>query len=314
MSALPTRLALALMACMILVSPALAQESAPSGKPPSGATQAPPSADPAVTSDIRSPSARSTRYSAYVLSRKTASIDLGFLGISGDELYGRLGTSVGLGYGLQLEANLGHWVAGLFGLNVKWAFFENEHVALSAQVGFLYAHGGWLWLLDELGQTVFSDSDLFGVPLGVTVSVPWTRWLQFDLLLEYQYSKLFGSINAGGSFYAETQFGARQLLAWPTLRVFITPQSNFHFTARLPLYNRVPYEIDSTLELGKGYSNVRDGYASLDFSQGWALEFGVRSQVRRWLFVNTRLHVGQIAKAVYGAVIYPSFNLEFRVP
>ncbi|HEX6239813.1 MAG TPA: hypothetical protein VFZ61_02920, partial [Polyangiales bacterium] len=258
--------------------------------------------------------ARSIRYSAYVLPRKVASIDLGFLGISGDEIYGRLGTSIGLGHGLQLDANIGHWVAGLFGVDVKWAFFENEHIAVSAYAGFLYAHGGWLWLLDELGQTVLSDSDLFGMPIGMTVSAPCTRWLQFDLTLAYQYSKVFGSISPGGSFYAETQYGARQVLIWPTARVFITAQTAFEFTARLPLYNRVPYEVDSTLEVGKGYGNLKDGYASVDFSQGWALEFGVRSQLRRWLFATTRLHVGQIAKTVYGATVYPSFNLEFRVP
>ena len=90
--------------------------------------------------------------------------------------------------GLVIWMRSMHGGTGLFGLNAKWAFFENEHVALSAQLGFLYAHGGWLWLLSELGQTVLSDSDLFGVPLGVTVSVPWTRWLQFDLLLEFARS------------------------------------------------------------------------------------------------------------------------------
>jgi hypothetical protein len=40
----------------------------------------------------------------------------------------------------------------------------------------------------------------------------------------------------------------------------------------------------------------------------------VRSRLRRWLFATTRLHVGQISKHVYGALLYPSFNLEFRLP
>jgi hypothetical protein len=258
--------------------------------------------------------ARNTRFSAYVLAPYVWSLDVGFLGINGDEIYGRLGTAVGLKHGFQIDANIGHWIAGLFGVNAKWAFYESQYIGLAAEIGFVYAHGGWLWLLDDLGQEVLKDSDLIGFPFGLTLSVPCTRWLEFGLPLQYQYSQVYGSVGTGATFYADTQFGGRQLIARPTLRVFMTDWTAFELTARLPLYNRVPYEVDSSLDVGKGFSNVRDGYAKVPFSDGWALEFGLRSQLRRWLFVTTRLHVGQIAKAVYGASVYPSFNLEFRLP
>jgi hypothetical protein len=308
------------MLALSIAGPLRAQPAKPATE---AAQPAVPAAEPAATSenlylpepdDLQHPAHRSTRYSAYSLPAKRWSADVGMLGISGDDIYGRIGLAYGFKHGFQLDANIGHWVAGLFGLRAKWNFFERKHVALAANVGIVYAHGAWLWMLSDFGQAVVDDADMIAIPLGAAISVPVTRWLQFDLTAQYQYTEIFGSVGSGVTFYADTQFGARQVLLLPTMRLFVSSNTAFEFLARLPVYNKVPYESDSTIGAGGRFGRSRDGYATVDFSEGWTMEFGVRSRLRRWLFATTRLHVGQISKHVYGALLYPSFNLEFRLP
>lgn len=273
---------------------------------------APQSAPPAAV-DLRSPSERSTRYSAYSLPQGMWGFDLALLGISGDEVYGNIGVARGFGRGFQLDLNLLHWGVALFNASARWSFFEARHFALAADLGLIYAHGDWVWILSDLGQKVASGADLFALPLGLTASAPLTRWLQLDLVTKYQYSAVFGDVGLGESFYAETQFGARQLILRPGARFFVSDATAFELSARLPVYTRVPYQTDSTLDVGKGYGRSRDGYAKADFSQGWNLEAGVRSRLRPWLFASMRLHYGQVPKRLYGAALYPSFSLEFRL-
>jgi hypothetical protein len=322
-STLPRASARSLAKCAIVVlalsiTASLRAQPATPAAPPE-APAAPPVTSqnryPREPDDLQHPEHRSTRYSAYSLPAKRWSADVGVLGISGDDVYGRVGLAYGFKHGFQLDANIGHWVAGLFGVRAKWSFFERKHVALAVNTGLTYAHGAWLWMLDDFGQEVVDDADMIAIPVAIAMSVPCTRWLQFDLTAQYQYTQVFGSIGTGGAtFYADTQFGARQLLLLPTARLFLSASTAFEFLARLPVYNKVPYEADATLNVGQGYGRSKNGYASVDFSEGWTLEFGVRSRLRRWLFATTRLHVGQLSKNIYGALLYPSFNLEFRLP
>ena len=182
-----------------------AQTAAPAAQPVTGEKLYLPEPD-----DLQHPSHRSTRYSAYTLPANRWSADIGMLGISGDDIYGRVGLGYGFKHGFQLDANIGHWIAGLFGIRAKWNFFERKHVALAANVGLIYANGAWLWMLSDFGQAVVDDADMIAVPVGAAISVPCTRWLQFDLTAQYQYTEVFGSVGRGVMFYADTQFGARQ--------------------------------------------------------------------------------------------------------
>jgi hypothetical protein len=301
----------ALLAALLFSASARADETVSAAE----AKLAPTAPGAHESADLRSLGQRSTRNSAYTLPSGMWTFDLGMLGVTGDDLYGRLGAAVGLNHGFQIEANLGHWIAGLFGISARWNFLDTKRIALRADLGVVYAHGAWLWVLNDIGQKVVADSDLIAFPVGLTMTLPCTEWLEFDLAAQYQYSEVYGSVGTGERFYADTQFGARQFLIRPNARVFLSESTAFEFAARLPAYNKVPYEIDSSvnLRLGRGYSNVRDGYAQVDFSQGWGLEFGVRSRIRKWLFLTTRLDAGPLAKRIYGAPLYPSFNLEFRV-
>ena len=51
----------------------------------------------------------------------------------------------------------------------------------------------------------------------------------------------------------------------------------------------------------------------MPFESTWKLEFGVRSRLTTGLYATMRLHYGQIANRLYGAKIYPSFDVEWRL-
>jgi hypothetical protein len=269
-------------------------------------------AEPAATPDqttpafvgLQSPEQRSTRYSAYSLPKNTWSIDAGALGVSGDELYGRIGVAYGLGGSFQLDLNLLHWSVGLFGLDARWTFLDTRYLALSANVGGVYGHGAWMWFLAPTAQQIVSDTNLFSVPIGLTASAPVTRWLQIDVRIEYQYSEYFGQLGNGAVFYATSQIGARQLMLRPALRFFLSDASALELATKLPLYTQVPIEFEGT----RG-----SRYAEASFSDGWNVEAGLRSRLQPWLYATVRLHYGRVAKALYGAPLYPSFDLELRL-
>jgi hypothetical protein len=255
---------------------------------------------------LQSPEQRSTRYSAYSLPKNAWSIDAGALGVSGDELYGRIGVAYGLAGRFQLDLNLLHWSAALFGLDARWTFLDTRYLAISASVGVVYGHGAWMWFLAPTAQKIVSDTNLFSVPFGLTASAPLTRWLQIDLRVEYQYSEYFGELGNGAAFYATSQIGARQLMLRPALRFFLSDASALELATKLPLYTKVPIEIE-------GARASRSSYAEAKFSDGWNVEAGLRSRLQPWLYATVRLHYGRVAKALYGAPLYPSFDLELRL-
>jgi hypothetical protein len=263
--------------------------------------------------DLRSPAQRSTRYSAYSLPKGMWSIEVGALGM-GDELYGLFGGNFGLGKGFQIGLNLVHYATGLFNINARWNFLDLEHVGLGVAVGFDYGHGAWVWVLDSIAQELVQDTDLIAIPISLTASVPLLRWLQVDLPVEYQHAVVFGTLGEGSSFYAEAQIGARQVRFRPGARFFISQDTAFEFGAILPAYTRVPFEGDITGELAnQGYERSGSGEASVRFSETWNVEVGLRSSIRPWLFCALRLDYGPRADILYGALVYPSFSLEFRL-
>jgi hypothetical protein len=265
--------------------------------------------------DLQSPEQRSDRFSAYSLPKNMWSIEGGALGISGQELYGRIGVGYGFGHGFQLDANLLHWSVGLFDLNARWNFLDTRHFALSVSVGGVYGHGDWMWFLTPAGEKLVAGSNLVGFPIGVTASAPLTRWLQLDLPIEYQYSTYYGSLGeSGSSFYAKSQIGVRQFMLRPTARVFVSDATAFEIGVRLPLFTEVPAEGDATVSIGnRTQSGSKAGYVDVKFKDSWSLEGGVRSRLQPWLFATVRLHYGRVARALYGAPLYPSFSLELRL-
>jgi hypothetical protein len=297
---------------LLIASWFVALSASPALADPATGQAAPPERNAAAFVGLQSPEQRSTRFSAYSVPANTWSIDAGALGVNGDELYGRLGVSYGLGGGVQLAANLLHWSVGLFGLDARWTFLDTRYFALAASVGVLFGHGDWMWFLAPTAKKLVSGSNMFAVPIGLTASAPLTRWLQVDLRMEYQYTEYFGELGNGSSFYATSQIGARQFVLRPTLRFFLSDATAFEFGATLPIYTQIPVEAEATLAAG---NQTRSGsrYAEANFNAGWNIEGGVRSRLQPWLYATVRMHYGRVAKALYGAPLYPSFSLEFRL-
>jgi hypothetical protein len=274
----------------------------------------PVAAQPAVAEDLQSPAQRNTLYSAYSLPAGMWSFEVTALGSSVNDLYGLLGVGYGFKRGFQLDVNLVHWIAAVFDLELRWNFFESKHLALGAGVGFLYAHGAWIWVLGDATRSIIGDMDLYSLPVSLTASAPVNRWLQFDLMVAYRHTLTQGRLEAGRSVYAESEIGARQLVIRPTGRLYLSESTALELSAKLPVYNRVPYEVDPTLMVrDKAYGKPRNGYASADFSESWNVELGLRSALRRWLFVTVSVQFGQIPRNIYGTWVSPWFGLVFRL-
>jgi hypothetical protein len=266
-----------------------------------------------LPANLQAPQARSTRNSAYVLPPNVVGLEAGLMGLSADDLYGRIGIAMGFKHGLQVDMNLLHWGVALFNVNMRWNFLELRRFALAADVGFTYAHGDWVWILGWVGQKLASDANLYGVPVSVTASAPLSRWLQLDLAIQYRHSDVQGHLGQGQTFYADTEIGARQLLLRPSARFFASSRVALEVSARLPLYQRVPVGIEGTAGVNGERDVSRNTYADVQFSSSWMIEAGIRSCLRSWLYATLRIQYGQLTDEVYGAPLFPAFSLEFRL-
>jgi hypothetical protein len=312
--------ALALVAAAICASHAVAQtaESVPvePAAAPASAAPAPAAAKPGAAKPadaLSSPAQVSTRGSAYSLPARTWSFDLGVLGVSSGDAYARLGIGYGIGAGIQVDLNLAHWAVGLFNLNARWQFLDTRYVDLGLGVGFIYGNGDWFWL--ATAEKLASAIDVMALPFSLNASVQAQRWLQFDLGLQYSYAEVWGEIGEKDSLYAEAQLGVRQFLVRPGVRFYISNATSVDFMATLPAHTAAPVEGDVETRLpGILFGGTRTaGYSKLPFSETWKLELGVRSRLATGLFGTMRLHYGQIASRLYGAKIYPSFDVEWRL-
>jgi hypothetical protein len=77
------------------------------------------------------------------------------------------------------------------------------------------------------------------------------------------------------------------------------------------VFNRVPINLEPGSD--SRYGKPRHGYAEVSFSDSWNIELGIRSRLRPWLYATMRLQYGKVAKFVYGASLFPTFGLEFRI-
>jgi hypothetical protein len=230
--------------------------------------------------DLASPAQVSTRGSAYSLPARTWGFDVGALGISSGDAYARLGVAYGIGAGFQVDLNLLHWAVGLFNVNARWQFLDTRYVDMGAGVGFIYGHGDWFWI--ATAERLASAIDIMAIPFSLTTSVQPKRWLQLDLGLQYGHAEVWGSVGEEDSLYADAELGVRQFMIRPGVRFYVSKATSVDFVATLPPYTAAP------------------------------TEGSVETQLPGVLFGGTRT-AGQIANRLYGAKIYPSFDVEWRL-
>lgn len=247
--------------------------------------------------DLQSPEQVSTRYSAYSLPAHRWSIDIGAGGVDHGDVYALLAVRHGLGAGVQLNVNFAHASVGLFNVSADWHFIDMRYFDLGAHLGAWYGHGAWFWFADPLARKAVSNLDLVKIPLELTASSTLTRWLELDLGVHYSYVKIFGSSASEGSLFTDSELGMQQFLLRPGARLFITDRVALELFAKLPLYSSVPIE-------GRN--------PTVPFKRTWGMEVGLRARLARTLFGNVRLNYAPLSELVYGARIYPSFEIEVR--
>ena len=266
---------------------------------PPPAPAAPPAPAPASLGDLQSPEQADTRYSAYSLPRGVWGLDVGALGSGGGDAYAKLGLSRGFGSGIEASVNLAHAGVGLFNLTGSWHFVDTRYFDLGFRAGVWYGHGEWFWTAERLTERVVSQLDVVNVPLSLTGSVPITRGVQLDLVMQYSYAQMFGSGSSTRerSPFSDAEFDLEQFFFRPVARWFISDNTALGISAKLPLSSRVA---------------LKNSAPELSFSETWSLEGGLRSRFSRVFYGNIRLHYGEPVNVLYGAYIYPSFELEMR--
>jgi hypothetical protein len=241
----------------------------------------------------------STRNSAYSLPRNSWSFEGGALGVSSGDVFATIGAAYGIGAGLQVSMNVAHSSVGLFNLDVHWHFIDTRYFDLGASVGALYGHGKWFWIAQGAAKEIVNKIDVVNFPISLTASSQPTRWLELDLNAEFTYANLYGSSTNENSAFNDAQLGLTQFFVMPGARFFVSDNTAVEIFAKLPAFSVLPRD------------NADD--IKIPFSDTWGFETGLRSRFTRALFGNIRLHYGAIVNALYGARLYPSFELEIRL-
>jgi hypothetical protein len=279
------------------------------GAPALAAEPAKPESEKPVPPDLTSPEQRDTRHSAYTLPSGMWAVDVGALGVGGGDVFAKLGIAGGLGAGFQLEMNLAHVGIGLLNAGVRWHFIATRHFDLGAGLGFWYGHGDWFWIAGPSAKQLISKLDVINVPLLLSASFPISPSFELDLSLEYTHAEVFGTVSERGSIYRDAYLGVRQFSLRPGGRWFVSKNTALELSAQLPVYTSVPVGIDDGTDDGGRHGE----FENVPFSEVWSMEAGLRSRFAPGLFGNLRLHYGEVARAVYGAVLYPSFEVEVRL-
>ncbi|HYQ46628.1 MAG TPA: hypothetical protein VER11_31885 [Polyangiaceae bacterium] len=292
---------------------ASAVEPAPSSMPPAAAADPPvappaasvaPPAPPApqkrtadASSDLQSAEQVSTRFSAYTLPTHQWSIAAGALGVGDGDVFALLSVGYGLGARVQLNVNLAHAGVGLLNIGVGWHFIDTRYFDLGIKSGFWYGHGEWFWIADPLAKKILAKIDVVKVPVELTASSMPTRWLELDLALQYNWAKLFGASSDEESLFTKSQIGMVQFFLRPGMRFFISDNTALELFAKLPFYTAVP---------------IGERNPTVPFKDTWWLEGGLRSRLARGLYGNIRLNYASISDVLYGARLYPAFEVEVR--
>lgn len=255
---------------------------------------------PAQTNEVfglQSPEQVSTRYSAYTLPAHQWGIGTGALGVGDGDAFALLAVAYGVGAGVQVNLNLAHAGVGLLNLSAGWHFIDTRYVDLGFKSGLWYGHGEWFWIADPLAKKLLAEIDLVKIPIELTASSMPTGWLELDLSLQYNWAKLFGASPDDDSLFTKSQIGLVQLFARSGARFFISDNTALEFFVKLPFYTAIPLEGRSP---------------TVPFEKTWWFEGGLRSRLAPGLFGNIRLNYAAISDVLYGARLYPAFEVEIR--
>jgi hypothetical protein len=266
---------------------------------------------PSAARDFADPAERERKNTAYSLPKGTPAIEVGLLG-NGSDLVGRLGAAYGFGGGVEGSINLLHAGVGILNLGSKWTFLEREHVGLAFQLGFLWGHGSWMWIVSGDTGEVVEGLDLISIPIDFIASVPLVDWFQLDVRGGYQHAEVFGG--SSGDTLLDIRLGVRQVVFGGSARAYIADRLQLFFTATLPAWTAVPGEVDARVRATEGvYLGVRTAdYQKVPFEELYSLELGVNSAMTRRSYITFSMIYRQGDAEYYGYELHPSLKMEFR--
>lgn len=281
----------------------------PTSPPQATVKPAPPSREDKL--DVVSPLGRDNRRGAYSLARGVSEIEIGMLGLSGQDLYGQLGFRHGVGAGVQIGFNLLHVSAGLFNISAKWTIIERKHFAIATSFSPGYAHGEWLWLFND--NEAVGNVDVFLLPFVASASFFPLPWLQFDLDTEFRDVEIIGDANEQ-SLVFDAALAARSFALLPGVRVHLKKRVSLFFSTRLPLWTEVPASIEAEVEVEPGVvvGGRVSGTKNYSLSELYSLEWGARASLAPGMYATFALNYGTLAKRLYSTPLSPTIRLEFR--
>jgi hypothetical protein len=248
---------------------------------------------------LRDPEQADLRHSAYTLPPGMWGLSVSALGIGGGDAFAKLGVSRGFGSGIAVDLNLAHLGVGLLNLSAAWHFLDTRHVDLGLRAGIWYGHGDWFWTAEGLTKRLVANLDVLNIPVALTGSVPIGHWGQLDLSIQYTYAQLYGSSASAdeSSPYTDSELATRQFFFRPGARAFLSDDTALQVSLKLPVKSEIALE---------------DAATELSFADVWSFEAGIRSRFAAGVFGALRLQYGQVSDVLYGASLFPSFEVEMR--
>ena len=170
---------------------------------------------------------------------------------------------------------------------------------LGLRGGIWYGHGDWFWTAEGLAKRIVSNLDVLNVPLALTGSLPVGSLAQLDLTVQYTYAQMYGASATSDerSPYTDSELATRQLFLRPGARLFVSDNTALQLSVKLPLQSELALE---------------DAAAELSFADTWSFEAGLRSRFVPGIFGELRLQYGEVSDVLYGATLFPSFEIEMR--
>ena len=263
--------------------------------------------------DFHSPEERPTRGTAYTGAPMQKRLVVGFFGTQFDEMLAVVGLTFSPVKYWEFGMNLAHLGAGIVNINTKFNLLDKKYGGLGVGIGFIWAHGDWLWVLPPFQQRLAKGIDIFVIPLNLIGSIEATRWLHFDLTVGYNHVEVVGEMNGSQLFY-DGELAAQQVFVLPKVRFFIWDKVSLNISGKLALWARMYYEAVAEVNITPGLrGGVRSAkYKVEDPLYDWLVTAAIKTELIEKLYLGVNLSVGPFTEKVYKHTLNTGLDLEWR--
>ena len=263
--------------------------------------------------DFHSPAERPVHGTAYTPAAKQKTFTAGVFGSSYSEMLAAIGIAYAPTRFWDFGINLAHLGMGVLNVNTKLNALDWKGFGIGLGVGFLWGHGNWIWALPPAEKALVRGIDMFVFPIQIIGSADATKWLHFDLVLEYNHVEVLGEMSGKHLFY-DGAIGSSQLIIRPIARFYLKDRVALLVDGKLPMWGRIREEVASEIRLTDGVKGgVRSaGYRTQKPLSTWLVSAGIEMEVKTGLYVAMNLAVGPYSEIIFRRILHMGIRFEWR--